>query len=80
MQSMLADQHPAIVFLKTGALEYWNMDIFHTAVLIGLDGATVALHDPYFATGPQSIPLQSFEKAWAATGQSAALIRPRRKS
>jgi hypothetical protein len=79
LQSMLADHHPAIVFLKTGALEYWNMDIFHAAVLIGLDGARVALHDPYFSTGPQSTSLQSFEKAWAATGQLAALIRPRRK-
>jgi predicted double-glycine peptidase len=79
LQSMLADHQPAIVFLKTGVLEYWKMDIFHTAVLIGLNGATVALHDPYFATGPQSTSLQSFEKAWAATGQFVALIRPRRK-
>ena len=79
LQSMLANHQPTIVFLQTGALEYWNMDIFHAAVLVGLDGGTVALHDPYFATGPQSTSLQSFEKAWAATGQFAALIRPRRK-
>jgi ABC-type bacteriocin/lantibiotic exporter with double-glycine peptidase domain len=78
LQSLLADHQPAIVFLKTGALEYWKMDIFHTAVLIGLGAATVALHDPYFATGPQSTSLQNFEMAWAATGQLAALIRPRR--
>ncbi|MGH7223810.1 MAG: C39 family peptidase, partial [Gemmataceae bacterium] len=37
LQALLANNKPAIVFLKTGALEYWNMDIFHTAVLIGLD-------------------------------------------
>ena len=55
------------------------MDIFHTAVLIGLDAMTAALDDPYFAAAPQLTSLQSFEKAWAAPGQFAALIRPRRK-
>src|SRR5262249_48643814 len=79
LQSVLADNQPVIVFLKTGALEYWSMDIFHTVVLIGLDAMTAALDDPYFATAPQSTSLQSFEKAWAATGQFAAFIRPRRK-
>ncbi len=79
LQSVLADNQPAIVFLQTGALEYWSMDIFHMAVLIGLDAMTVALDDPYFATAPQLTSSQSFEKAWAATGQFAALIRPRRK-
>lgn len=79
LQTMLADNQPAIVFLNTGALEYWSMDIFHTAVLIGLDAMTVALNDPYFAAAPQLASLQSFEKAWAATGQFAALIRQRRK-
>jgi hypothetical protein len=55
------------------------MDIFHTAVVVGLDAMTVILNDPYFATAPQSTSLQSFEKAWAATGQFAAFIRPRGK-
>jgi ABC-type bacteriocin/lantibiotic exporter with double-glycine peptidase domain len=79
LQAMLADGQPAIVFLKTGALEYWSTDIFHTAVVIGLDAMTVALDDPYFAVAPQVTSLPSFEKAWAATGQFAVLIRPRRK-
>jgi hypothetical protein len=79
LQSALADNQPAIVFLQTGALEYWSMDIFHTVVLVGLDAMTVALDDPYFATAPQLTSLPSFEKAWAATGQFAALVRPRRK-
>src|SRR5205085_7072716 len=77
LQKVLADQQPAIVFLKTGSLAYWSMDIFHTAVLIGLDATTVALNDPYFATAPQTISLQSFEKSWAETAQFAALLRPR---
>lgn len=79
LQSALADNQPVIVFLKTGGLKYWSMDIFHTAVVIGLDAMTVALDDPYFATAPQSSSLHSFEKAWAETGQFAAFIRPRPK-
>jgi ABC-type bacteriocin/lantibiotic exporter with double-glycine peptidase domain len=79
LQKVLADNQPAIVFLKTGPLEYWSMDIFHTAVLVGLDGTTVALHDPYFATAPQTTSLQTFEKAWAQTSQFTSFIRRRQK-
>ncbi len=79
LQQVLADNQPPIVFLKTGSLEYWNMDIFHSAVLIGLDPLTVALHDPYWPTGPQTTSLPSFEKAWAQTGQFTAFVRPRKK-
>jgi ABC-type bacteriocin/lantibiotic exporter with double-glycine peptidase domain len=79
VQRVLAESRPAIVFLKTGFLEYWSMDIFHTVVLTGLDAVAAALHDPYFATAPQTTSLQSFEKAWAATGQFAAFLRPRQK-
>lgn len=77
LEKVLADNQPPLVFLKTGALEYWSMDIFHTALLIGLDAMTAALHDPCFATGPQITSLQSFEKAWAHTGQFTAFLRPR---
>jgi hypothetical protein len=78
LQQVLAVGQPPIVFLQTGALDYWSMDIFHTAVLSGLDATTAALHDPNFATAPQLTSLQRFEKAWAQTGQLAAFIRPRR--
>ena len=80
LQKMLAENQPPIVLMQTGSLEYWNMDIFHTAVLIGLDAANVVLNDPYFATAPQTTSLQSFEKAWSQTGQFAAFIRPRPKA
>lgn len=79
LQMVLADNQPPTVFLKTGSLEYWGMDIFHVAVLVGLDAATATLHDPYFATAPQTASLQTFEKAWAETGQFTAFLRPRKK-
>jgi predicted double-glycine peptidase len=50
LEKVLAENQPPIVFLQTSSLEYWNMDIFHTAVLIGLDSAQAVLNDPYFGT------------------------------
>jgi len=77
LQKTLTSDQPVIVFVQAGSLEYWSTDIFHTAVLVGLDSSTAALHDPYFTTAPQTTSLQSFEKAWAQTGQFTAFIRPR---
>jgi ABC-type bacteriocin/lantibiotic exporter with double-glycine peptidase domain len=79
LQKVLADNQPPIVFMQTGSLGYWNMDIFHVAILIGLDGVNTVLNDPYFGTAPQTASLQSFEKAWCQTGQFTAFIRPRQK-
>jgi hypothetical protein len=78
LQQALAAGQPPIVFVQTGPLGYWSMDIFHTAVLTGLDAVTAALHDPYFATAPQTTSLNAFEKAWALTGQLTAFLRPRK--
>jgi hypothetical protein len=80
LQKTLATGEPVLVFLRTDSLEYWSMDIFHVAVLVGLDSSTAALRDPYFATAPQTASLQGFEKAWAQTGQFAAFMRPRLKT
>jgi ABC-type bacteriocin/lantibiotic exporter with double-glycine peptidase domain len=78
LQQVSAAGQPPVVFLQTGDLEYWSMDIFHTAVLVGLDATTAALNDPYFGAAPQTTSLQTFLKAWAQTGQFTAFIRPRR--
>jgi ABC-type bacteriocin/lantibiotic exporter with double-glycine peptidase domain len=77
LQKVLADNQPAIVFIRTGPLEYWNMDICHAALLVGLAPQTAAIQDPYFSTAPQITSLDSFEKAWAQTGQLTAFITPR---
>ncbi len=77
LQNALIANQPPIVFLKTGSLDYWKMDIFHSVVLIGIDSLAAALDDPYFASAPQTTSSQSFEKAWAQTGQFTAFVRPR---
>jgi len=79
LRTILAENQPVIVFLKTGSLGYWSMDTADTTEVIGLDSAPVALRDPYFAAAPRTTSLRCVEKAWAKTGQFAALIRPRQK-
>jgi ABC-type bacteriocin/lantibiotic exporter with double-glycine peptidase domain len=80
LQKMLAENQPPIVLMQTGVLEYWKADVFHTAVLVGLDTVSAAFNDSYFATAPQTTSLRSFEKAWSQTGQYIAFIRPRQKA
>ena len=40
LQAELASGVPPIVFLETGALDYWRTDCAHVAVLVGVDGTT----------------------------------------
>jgi ABC-type bacteriocin/lantibiotic exporter with double-glycine peptidase domain len=77
LEKALADNQPPIIFLKTGPLGYWSVDIAHAVVLAGMDSQTVALNDPFFADAPQSTALSNFEKAWAETSQFAVFLRPR---
>jgi ABC-type bacteriocin/lantibiotic exporter with double-glycine peptidase domain len=76
LRAALEAGHPPLVFLQTGPLGYWTMDVFHVAVVVGIDASTVYLNDPFFDAHPQSAPLASFEQAWAATGQFAGFLRP----
>jgi ABC-type bacteriocin/lantibiotic exporter with double-glycine peptidase domain len=76
LQATLAANVPSIVFLLTGALDYWNVNDAHAVVLVGMDVATVYLNDPFFGTFPQQTSLVSFQQAWATTGHLAAVIRP----
>lgn len=79
LERALSDNQPPIAFLKTGDLDYWTEDVFHTVVLVGIDAIAVGINDPYFPTASQTTSWQNFEKAWAHTGQFAAFIRPRQK-
>src|SRR5262249_4750556 len=60
VRAAVAAGHPPIVFLDTGALEYWHIDCAHTAVVVGIDDTTVYLNDPFFDSAPQQTSLASF--------------------
>jgi len=73
----LAGNCVPIVFLQTGPLPSWSYDCGHAVVVVRIDDPDVAVHDPHPYQGPnQSIPRSSFEKAWATTGNLAALFEP----
>jgi ABC-type bacteriocin/lantibiotic exporter with double-glycine peptidase domain len=76
LRDAISTNTPVIVFLETGALDYWTLDVFHVVVLVGIDSTTVYLNDPFFDTAPHSLSLAKFEKAWAKTRQFAAFVRP----
>jgi ABC-type bacteriocin/lantibiotic exporter with double-glycine peptidase domain len=67
---------PPIVFLDTGALDYWQVDCAHVTVVVGIDDTSVYLNDPFFDTAPQRTSLASFLRAWAANSHFAAFLRP----
>jgi ABC-type bacteriocin/lantibiotic exporter with double-glycine peptidase domain len=76
-QAALAANSPPIVFVLTGSLDYWTTNSAHAAVLVGVDGASAYLNDPFFGTFPQRTSLSGFQQAWALTRHLAAVLRPR---
>jgi uncharacterized protein YvpB len=57
---------PVIVAVQTWPLVYWQqMDTDHAVVVVGLDEENFYLYDPYFATFPQIVDLDSFLTAWS---------------
>ncbi len=72
----IAASVPVVIFLETGPLEHWSIDIAHAVVLIGIDSAAAYVNDPFLDNAPLPIPIAQFELAWARTGRFAAFIRP----
>jgi hypothetical protein len=68
---------PPLVYLDTGALDYWSINCSHVAVLVGMELGEVSLNDPAFDAAPQKASLAGFQQAWAANAFLAAFIRPR---
>jgi len=76
LQNHVAAGWLVIVFLRTGALEYWAADVPHAVVVIGYNEEFVYLDDPYFESAPQKATIASFRRAWWRTKNRMAVIRP----
>ena len=46
---------PPIVFLSTGDLPHWNVDLRHAVVVIGYSEEHIFLNDPAFAESPKQV-------------------------
>lgn len=67
-------QVPCIVFLRTGALPYWDEDVPHAVVLAGIENTIVYLHDPAMDSGPTLVDLEAFLLAWSEMAYYCATI------
>lgn len=66
---------PIIVAVQTWPLPYWHqLNTDHAVVVVGLDSEDIFIYDPYFATAPQVVELDSFLTAWSERDYEYAVI------
>lgn len=65
---------PPIVFLATGDLPYWKVNLRHAVVVAGYDQDEILLYDPAFADYPKHVKWGDFLLAWSEFDYYYALI------
>ena len=74
LQQALAQRIPPIALVRTADLLYWgDLDFAHAVVVVGIDEASVLLHDPGQPQAPLTVDLGKFCLGLGKHGQS---IRP----
>lgn len=63
-----------IVLVRTGELPYWNENVSHAMVIVGVDQMNVYIHDPAFADAPKSVPVGDFDLAWLEMNEKMAIL------
>ena len=74
LAKMLQRGIPVIVLFRTVALEYWQLETDHAAVVIGIGATTIYLNDPAFERAPQTCSRAAFEFAWSELDNRFAVI------
>ena len=67
---------PCIVHVWTSPLPHWNIGAIHALVVTAISAENVQIYDPSLPTGPTTIPLSAFLRAWAAVDYLTIVIRP----
>lgn len=73
LKDHLANNIPPIVFLQTGPLPYWEENVNHAVVLVGMTVDQAYVLDPAFDS-VQSIPLDAFQLAWSDFDYTFAVV------
>lgn len=76
LQEYLTRNIPPIVFVQTGNLPYWQENVNHAIVLVGVDANEVAAIDPAFGS-VQHMPVDNFLLAWLEFDDKCAVITKR---
>ena len=77
LSKYLAEDSPVIVFVKTGDLPYWDQNLPHAMVVVGLGEVHVYVNDPAFTSAPIPIPRGDFELAWLERDEFYAVLKRR---
>jgi ABC-type bacteriocin/lantibiotic exporter with double-glycine peptidase domain len=70
----LNNDRPAIAFVKTYQLPYWNEETDHAVVVVGLDDTHIYVNDPAFPNAPTLVSRGDFELAWLEWDELYAVL------
>ncbi len=70
----LEQNQPCIAFIETGELPYWDENVSHAVVVVGIDEQHVYLHDPAYARSPIRVSIGDFDLAWLGHDELYAVI------
>jgi ABC-type bacteriocin/lantibiotic exporter with double-glycine peptidase domain len=65
---------PPIVFLLSGDLPYWRVNLRHAVLMVGYSEDEVFLNDPAFADSPKGVSWGDFLLAWSEFDYRYALV------
>ncbi|MBK8047255.1 MAG: hypothetical protein IPK16_09120 [Anaerolineales bacterium] len=66
--------NPPIIFVDTGELPYWNLQLRHAILMVGYDEVDVFLNDPAWDTAPMTTSWDDLMLAWSEFDYRYALI------
>ena len=76
LEAQLAKGKPAIVFVRTRELPYWEQDTAHALVIVGYDREAIFVLDPFYpAEAPIAVARGDFELAWLERDYYHAVIQ-----
>jgi ABC-type bacteriocin/lantibiotic exporter with double-glycine peptidase domain len=67
---------PPIVFLLSGDLPYWQVDLRHAVLVVGYSEDDIFVNDPAFSDSPKQVSWGDFLLAWSEFDYKYALIQP----
>jgi hypothetical protein len=78
LMSALVNSQPLVIFVRTGFLDYWQIDVAHALIIVGVDeGKQFWVHDPARPSGPQMVSWDGLLAAWAEFGYRGATVTRR---
>ena len=71
----LAGNKPVLVFVRTGFLEYWQEDIAHALIVVGVEpDRQFWVNDPTRDDGPMAVSWDGLLAAWGEFGYRGATV------